>query len=164
MYICQNFIVSVQSHSVKEIGSVSHYSHWQCFPLFKYPYSKPVFRSTSCCQSCLQSCFPQICVLWQVDCVNLCGDTSGATEAKLHAAFSQAEVYSPCVLLMKDIELLGRDRDGLGEDSRVILALRHLLLDSQTNARYGQLHQNVVVFIEWRESIVCGVDMTHYSQ
>ncbi|XP_066481058.1 peroxisome biogenesis factor 6 isoform X2 [Tiliqua scincoides] len=72
--------------------------------------------------------------LFKVDCVNLCGDTSGSTEAKLHAAFSQAELYSPCVLLMKDIELLGRDRDGLGEDSRVILALRHLLLDSETNA------------------------------
>ncbi|KAJ6666981.1 hypothetical protein lerEdw1_018983 [Lerista edwardsae] len=77
--------------------------------------------------------------LFKVDCVNLCGDTSGSTEAKLYAAFSQAELYSPCILLMKDIELLGRDRDGLGEDSRVILALRHLLLDSETNASYPAL-------------------------
>ncbi|XP_044285651.1 peroxisome biogenesis factor 6 isoform X2 [Varanus komodoensis] len=71
--------------------------------------------------------------LFKVDCVSLCGDTSGSTEAKLHAAFSQADFYSPCVLLMKDIELLGRDRDGVGEDSRVILALRHLLLDREAN-------------------------------
>ncbi|XP_028580738.2 peroxisome biogenesis factor 6 [Podarcis muralis] len=77
--------------------------------------------------------------LFKVDCVSLCGDTSGSTEAKLHAAFSQAEVYSPCVLLMKDIELLGRDRDGLGEDSRVILALRHLLLDREASTSYPVL-------------------------
>ncbi|XP_062979998.1 peroxisome biogenesis factor 6 isoform X2 [Elgaria multicarinata webbii] len=77
--------------------------------------------------------------LFKVDCVGLCGDTSGSTEAKLHAAFSQADLYSPCVLLMKDVELLGRDRDGLGEDSRVILALRHLLLDREANSSYPVL-------------------------
>ncbi|XP_074845338.1 peroxisome biogenesis factor 6 [Carettochelys insculpta] len=67
--------------------------------------------------------------LFQVDCVSLCGDTSGATETKLQSAFARAELFRPCVLLLKDIELLGRDRDGLGEDSRVIATLRCLLLD-----------------------------------
>ncbi|XP_039384904.1 peroxisome biogenesis factor 6 [Mauremys reevesii] len=67
--------------------------------------------------------------LFKVDCVSLCGDTSGATEMKLQSAFAQAELFRPCVLLLKDIELLGRDRDGLGEDSRVTATLRHLLLD-----------------------------------
>ncbi|KAH0622797.1 hypothetical protein JD844_025479 [Phrynosoma platyrhinos] len=69
--------------------------------------------------------------LTAVDCVTLCGDTSASTEAKLCAAFSQAELYNPCVLLMKDVELLGKDRDGVGEDSRVILALRQLLQDRE---------------------------------
>nr|XP_020664010.1 peroxisome biogenesis factor 6 [Pogona vitticeps] len=76
--------------------------------------------------------------LFKVDCVGLCGDTSASTEAKLCAAFSQAELYNPCILLMKDIEMLGRDRDGLGEDSRVILALRRLLLDRETKTRYKE--------------------------
>uniref|UniRef100_A0A452J6Y6 Peroxisomal ATPase PEX6 n=1 Tax=Gopherus agassizii TaxID=38772 RepID=A0A452J6Y6_9SAUR len=67
--------------------------------------------------------------LFKVDCVSLCGDTSGATEMKLQSAFAQAELFRPCVLLLKDIELLGRDRDGLGEDSRVTATLRHLLLE-----------------------------------
>ncbi|KAM7172145.1 peroxisome biogenesis factor 6 [Macrochelys suwanniensis] len=67
--------------------------------------------------------------LFKVDCISLCGDTSGATEMKLQSAFAQAERFRPCVLLLKDIELLGRDRDGLGEDSRVTATLRHLLLD-----------------------------------
>ncbi|OXB68362.1 hypothetical protein ASZ78_015302 [Callipepla squamata] len=44
-------------------------------------------------------------------------------------AFAQAQQYRPCVLLLKDIEVLGRDRDRLGEDARVIATLRQLLLD-----------------------------------
>uniref|UniRef100_A0A8C6VA42 Peroxisomal ATPase PEX6 n=1 Tax=Naja naja TaxID=35670 RepID=A0A8C6VA42_NAJNA len=76
---------------------------------------------------------------FKVNCVALCGDTSGSTEVKLHNAFSEAEFYSPCVLLMKDVDLLGRDRDGFGEDSRVILTLRHLLLEREINASYPVL-------------------------
>ncbi|KAM4785052.1 peroxisome biogenesis factor 6 [Cyanocitta cristata] len=67
--------------------------------------------------------------LFKVDCVSLCSDTSAATEEKVQVAFSQAQQYQPCVLLLKDIEVLGRDRDGLREDGRVIATLRQLLLD-----------------------------------
>ncbi|XP_042645417.1 peroxisome biogenesis factor 6 isoform X2 [Tyto alba] len=67
--------------------------------------------------------------LFKVDCVSLCSDTSGATEEKVQMAFTQAQQYRPCVLLLKDIEVLGRDRDRLGEDARVIATLRQLLLD-----------------------------------
>ncbi|NWS70466.1 PEX6 factor, partial [Crotophaga sulcirostris] len=67
--------------------------------------------------------------LFKVDCVSLCSDTSGATEEKVQVAFAQARQYGPCVLLLKDIEVLGRDRDRLGEDARVIATLRQLLLD-----------------------------------
>uniref|UniRef100_A0A8C3DMA1 Peroxisomal ATPase PEX6 n=1 Tax=Corvus moneduloides TaxID=1196302 RepID=A0A8C3DMA1_CORMO len=67
--------------------------------------------------------------LFKVDCVSLCSDTSAATEEKVQVAFSQAQQYQPCVLLLKDIEVLGRDRDGLREDARVIATLRQLLLD-----------------------------------
>ncbi|NXK25857.1 PEX6 factor, partial [Arenaria interpres] len=67
--------------------------------------------------------------LFKVDCVSLCGDTSGATEEKVQMAFTQAQQYRPCVLLLKDIEVLGRDRDRQGEDARVIATLRQLLLD-----------------------------------
>ncbi|NXC26704.1 PEX6 factor, partial [Campylorhamphus procurvoides] len=67
--------------------------------------------------------------IFKVDCVSLCGDTSAATEEKVQMAFTQAQQYHPCVLLLKDIEVLGRDRDGLREDARVIATLRQLLLD-----------------------------------
>lgn len=79
-------------------------------------------------QSALLPLQTVLCVL-QVDCVSLCGDTSAATEEKIHMAFAQAQQYHPCVLLLKDIEVLGRDRDRLGEDARVIATLRQLLLD-----------------------------------
>ncbi|KFQ30488.1 Peroxisome assembly factor 2, partial [Merops nubicus] len=59
--------------------------------------------------------------LFKVDCVSLCGDTSGATEEKVQVAFAQAQHCN--------IEVLGRDRDRLGEDARVIATLRQLLLD-----------------------------------
>ncbi|XP_064503866.1 peroxisome biogenesis factor 6 isoform X4 [Pseudopipra pipra] len=67
--------------------------------------------------------------IFKVDCVSLCSDTSAATEEKVQMAFTQAQQYHPCVLLLKDIEVLGRDRDGLREDARVIATLRQLLLD-----------------------------------
>ncbi|NXJ81483.1 PEX6 factor, partial [Trogon melanurus] len=74
--------------------------------------------------------------LFKVDCVSLCGDTSGATEEKVQMAFIQAQQYHPCVLLLKDVEVLGRDRDRLGEDARVIATLRQLLLDRDRALRY----------------------------
>ncbi|XP_071438038.1 peroxisome biogenesis factor 6 isoform X2 [Pithys albifrons albifrons] len=67
--------------------------------------------------------------IFKVDCISLCSDTSAATEEKVQMAFTQAQQYHPCVILLKDIEVLGRDRDGLREDARVIVTLRHLLLD-----------------------------------
>ncbi|XP_025781200.1 peroxisome biogenesis factor 6 isoform X2 [Puma concolor] len=67
--------------------------------------------------------------LLKVPCSNLCADSSGAVEAKLQAIFSRARRCRPVVLLLTAVDLLGRDRDGLGEDARVVATLRHLLLD-----------------------------------
>ncbi|XP_010367988.2 peroxisome biogenesis factor 6 isoform X2 [Rhinopithecus roxellana] len=67
--------------------------------------------------------------LLKVPCSSLCADSSGAVETKLQAIFSRARHCRPAVLLLTAVDLLGRDRDGLGEDARVVAALRHLLLD-----------------------------------
>uniref|UniRef100_F7CZN6 Peroxisomal ATPase PEX6 n=1 Tax=Macaca mulatta TaxID=9544 RepID=F7CZN6_MACMU len=67
--------------------------------------------------------------LLKVPCSSLCADSSGAVETKLQAIFSRARRCRPAVLLLTAVDLLGRDRDGLGEDARVVAALRHLLLD-----------------------------------
>ncbi|KAB1261923.1 Peroxisome assembly factor 2 [Camelus dromedarius] len=65
----------------------------------------------------------------QVPCSSLCADSSGAVETKLQATFSWARRCRPVVLLLTAVDLLGRDRDGLGEDARVVATLRRLLLD-----------------------------------
>ncbi|KAK2506921.1 hypothetical protein MC885_003960 [Smutsia gigantea] len=67
--------------------------------------------------------------LLKVPCSSLCADSSGAVETKLHATFSRARRCRPVVLLLTAVDLLGQDRDGLGEDARVLATLRHLLLD-----------------------------------
>ncbi|XP_008064331.1 peroxisome biogenesis factor 6 isoform X2 [Carlito syrichta] len=67
--------------------------------------------------------------LLKVPCSSLCADSSGAVETKLQATFSWARRCRPAVLLLTALDLLGWDRDGLGEDARVVATLRHLLLD-----------------------------------
>ncbi|KAM9233180.1 peroxisome biogenesis factor 6 isoform 2-T2 [Dugong dugon] len=67
--------------------------------------------------------------LLKVPCSSLCADSSGAVETKLQATFSRARRCRPTVLLLTAVDLLGRDREGLGEDARVVATLRHLLLD-----------------------------------
>ncbi|XP_044528582.1 peroxisome biogenesis factor 6 isoform X2 [Gracilinanus agilis] len=67
--------------------------------------------------------------LFKADCARLCADTSAAVENKLRATFSRARLCRPSVLLLKGVELLGWERDGLGEDAHVVAVLRHLLLN-----------------------------------
>lgn len=75
-------------------------------------------------------CSSPLCLpLYQVPCSSLCADSSGAVETKLQATFSRARRCRPVVLLLTALDLLGRDRDGLGEDARVVAVLHHLLLN-----------------------------------
>ncbi|XP_027694111.1 peroxisome biogenesis factor 6 [Vombatus ursinus] len=67
--------------------------------------------------------------LFKADCSRLCADTSAAVESKLRATFSRAQLCRPSVLLLRSVELLGWERDGLGEDAHVVAVLRHLLLN-----------------------------------
>ncbi|XP_028903299.1 peroxisome biogenesis factor 6 [Ornithorhynchus anatinus] len=68
--------------------------------------------------------------LLKVDGSALCADTSAAQESRLHATFARARRCRPVVLLLRAVELLGRERDGAGEDARVLATLRRLLLEN----------------------------------
>ncbi|KPP74938.1 peroxisome assembly factor 2-like [Scleropages formosus] len=59
----------------------------------------------------------------QVDCVSLCADTPAACEARMRATFSRAALHQPCVLLLRNLQLLGRQHDHVNEDSRVLTTL-----------------------------------------
>ncbi|CAJ0954102.1 unnamed protein product [Ranitomeya imitator] len=65
--------------------------------------------------------------LYQVECAKLCRDSSASSIARLHSVFSRAQDCGACVLLLCHLDLLGKDRDGSGEDTRVISALCSLL-------------------------------------
>ncbi|XP_069879819.1 peroxisome biogenesis factor 6 [Dipodomys merriami] len=93
--------------------------------------------------------------LLKVPCSSLCADSSGATESKLQAAFSGARRCRPAVLLLTAVDLLGRDRDGLGEDARVVATLRHLLLDEDPLSSCPPLM--VVATTSWAQNLPADV-------
>ncbi|XP_018430911.1 PREDICTED: peroxisome biogenesis factor 6 [Nanorana parkeri] len=68
--------------------------------------------------------------LLQVECARLCRESSAGTVTRLRTLFSRAGDCRPCVLLLCHVDVLGRERDGSGEDMRVTAALCRLLLDS----------------------------------
>ncbi|CAB1422511.1 unnamed protein product [Pleuronectes platessa] len=63
--------------------------------------------------------------LLKVDCVSVCADTPAAAEVKLTSLFQRAAALQPCVLLLRNLQLLLRPRGE--EDARVQAALHHLL-------------------------------------
>ncbi|CAG5127053.1 unnamed protein product [Candidula unifasciata] len=58
--------------------------------------------------------------LMEVNCHDLMGDTSAVSESRIKNLFLSANKYSPCVLLMRNIEVIGKERDGKTEDPRTV--------------------------------------------
>ncbi|KAK5926066.1 hypothetical protein CgunFtcFv8_021669 [Champsocephalus gunnari] len=71
--------------------------------------------------------------LLKVDCVSVCADTPAAAEVKLSSVFQRAEALQPCVLLLRNLQVLLRPRGGAEEDSRVQAALSRLLHSAPTS-------------------------------
>ncbi|KAL1006167.1 hypothetical protein UPYG_G00068760 [Umbra pygmaea] len=71
--------------------------------------------------------------LVKVDCVTLCADTAAACEAKMKSAFQRAEAHQPCILFLRNLQLLGQPRDGTEEDVRVTAALCELIINSPSS-------------------------------
>ncbi|KAL2087001.1 hypothetical protein ACEWY4_018060 [Coilia grayii] len=61
--------------------------------------------------------------LLKYDCATLCADTAAACEAKMRTAFQKADFHKPCILLLRNVQLLGQPRDGTAMDARVQAAL-----------------------------------------
>ncbi|KAJ8891909.1 hypothetical protein PR048_004465 [Dryococelus australis] len=57
--------------------------------------------------------------MWEVDCLELCGSSPGQAEGKLKFVFTRAKQYSPCIVLLRNIHVLCRDKDGQ-DDARVV--------------------------------------------
>lgn len=63
----------------------------------------------------------------QLDCVSVCSDSPAASEVKLSSVFRRASALQPCILLLRNLQLLIRPRGGTERDGRVPAALRRLL-------------------------------------
>ncbi|GFS08952.1 peroxisome assembly factor 2 [Elysia marginata] len=60
--------------------------------------------------------------IMEVNCHDLTGDTAGASESRIESLFLTASKYTPCILLMRNIEVMGKERDSTTEDPRTIAA------------------------------------------
>ncbi|XP_061888682.1 peroxisomal ATPase PEX6 isoform X2 [Entelurus aequoreus] len=65
--------------------------------------------------------------LLKVDCVSVCSDTPAALEVKLMSLFQRADGVRPCVLLLKNLQLLLPPQGGAQQDGRVQAALLRML-------------------------------------
>lgn len=59
--------------------------------------------------------------------MTLCAETPAAAEAKLSSVFQRAHALQPCVLLLRNLQLLLRAGGAAEDDSRVRAALCLLL-------------------------------------
>ncbi|KAM4770752.1 peroxisome biogenesis factor 6 [Rhinophrynus dorsalis] len=73
--------------------------------------------------------------LYHVECATLCRESAAGAVTRLQSLFARLHDFRPCLLILSHVELLGRERDGSGEDSRVISSLCNLLRESQTQYR-----------------------------
>ncbi|XP_063959039.1 peroxisomal ATPase PEX6-like [Lytechinus pictus] len=62
-----------------------------------------------------------------VNCYDLLADTSAATEAKVRNTFFKAGMSVPCIILLRNIHAIGRDREGSGDDLRVAAYLKETI-------------------------------------
>ncbi|XP_077989979.1 peroxisomal ATPase PEX6-like [Glandiceps talaboti] len=65
--------------------------------------------------------------IMSMNCHDLCGDTSAATEAKIKNTFHKASLHTPCMLHLRNIDVLSKDKDGTGEDTRVASSLAQII-------------------------------------
>ncbi|MEQ2182375.1 hypothetical protein GOODEAATRI_021716 [Goodea atripinnis] len=65
--------------------------------------------------------------LLKVDCVTLCADTPAAAEVKLSSVFQRANALQPCILMLRNLQLLLKARGAAEDDGRVQAVLCQLL-------------------------------------
>ena len=91
------------------------------------------------------------------DCGLLIGDSSAATEVKLKRVFTQTRDESPCILILRNIEILARNRDG-DRDERVLAAMQQEIEEicSSSSATYEKKKRNLIF-------LICDTDLSPHS-
>ncbi|XP_064484978.1 peroxisomal ATPase PEX6-like [Ornithodoros turicata] len=66
--------------------------------------------------------------VYQVNCVDIVGDTAAATEARMKAALHKANYYAPCIVHLKNVNVIGQEKEqgGVG-DPRIMCSFAEIV-------------------------------------
>lgn len=70
--------------------------------------------------------------LYQINCHEFSGESTAVIEARLKNKMIKGSTYAPCIVLFKNIHCIGREREAVGEDSRVIHSLANIIKDANS--------------------------------
>lgn len=66
--------------------------------------------------------------VYQVSCRNVLGDTAASTEARMRASLQKSNYYAPCILHLRHVDLVGREKElGSDGDPRILHSFGKLL-------------------------------------
>lgn len=65
--------------------------------------------------------------LYEINCYEFLGESPAVVEGKLKAVIEKASVYVPCIMLLKNIHYIGKEKELKSEDPRVLNSLNELL-------------------------------------
>ncbi|XP_063233830.1 peroxisomal ATPase PEX6 [Bacillus rossius redtenbacheri] len=99
--------------------------------------------------------------VWEADCLELLGGSPGQAEGRLKFVFARARQYAPCIVLLGNIHVLFRDKDGQ-EDPRVVACFSDELArlcseDDGSGGRPATKFVSVIATSDVRDDSVPGV-------
>ncbi|PRD32748.1 UNVERIFIED_CONTAM: Peroxisome assembly factor 2 [Trichonephila clavipes] len=130
-----NYITHLQDLILPFLKLQSEKSHLSCNILFSGP---PCCGKTTVIKAVCKSLNLH---LYQVNCHELVGEISAVVEAKLKNKILKGKTYAPCVILLKNIHLVGKERETVSEDFRVI----HLLANQLKNVNQDSVLPVVII-------------------
>ena len=82
--------------------------------LFEAPrgYGKGLITQAFCLDNCIH--------YYEKNCYELIGDSMAATEKRIDILFKRVEKCAPCVLYLKNVHVLCKDKEGLNEERRIL--------------------------------------------
>ena len=100
---------------------------------------------------------------FEENCFELGGDSLGAAEKRIEKMFFLARQNSPCVLYLKNIHLLAKDKEGFHEERRIIQAFIKNLHESEKNtllligSTYDSKDMGIRLFSEFVYHVTVGM-------
>ncbi|GFT22524.1 peroxisome assembly factor 2, partial [Nephila pilipes] len=103
--------------------------------------------------------------LYQVNCHELVGEISAVVEARLKHKITKGKAYAPCVILLKNVHLIGKERESMSEDFRMLS--RSLESSSRKSLNNSSRHSSLTLILAaemWSfiKLIIISIVLMHY--